>query len=237
MPACLTTALPIKTDVNTFLFPKEKFCRAGIFTHADRSVQWTIDAKGDDMNKLIQWFLNPPVDGLRATILLRLMAGTVFLWEGLMKFAFPNQGVGRFTKLGFPVPHFTATADAWLEIVGGTLLLAGFLTRLIAVPFIIEMLVAMASTKIPLYLGTSPLPLPPVPPQVGFWAVLHEIRSEYAQLLTVAFLLLAGPGRWSFDWVLAERKRHAHDKQAMNASLRANRPRERIAELTDLKKA
>ena len=81
-----------------------------------------------------------------------------------MKFAFPNQGVGRFTKLGFPVPHFTATADAWLEIVGGTLLLAGFLTRLIAVPFIIEMLVAMASTKIPLYLGTSPLPLPPPSP-------------------------------------------------------------------------
>jgi len=42
------------------------------------------------------------------------------------------------------------------------------------------MLVAMLSTKIPLYLGTYPLPLPPVPPQVGFWAVLHEIRSEYA---------------------------------------------------------
>ena len=189
------------------------------------------------MNPLMQWFLNPPVDGPRATILLRLMAGTVFLWEGLMKFAFPNQGVGRFTKLGFPAPHFTATADAWLEIVGGTLLLAGFLTRLIAVPFIIEMLVAMASTKIPLYLGTSPLPLPPVPPQVGLWAVLHEIRSEYAQLLTVAFLLLAGPGRWSFDWVFAERKRHSDDKQAMNASSRANRPRERIAELTDLKKA
>jgi len=196
-----------------------------------------MNAKENDMNTLMQWFLNPPVDGPRATILLRLMAGTVFLWEGLMKFAFPNQGVGRFTKLGFPAPHFTATADAWLEIVGGTLLLAGFLTRLIAVPFIIEMLVAMASTKIPLYLGTSPLPLPPVPPQVGLWAVLHEIRSEYAQLLTVAFLLLAGPGRWSFDWVFAERKRHSDDKQAMNASSRANRPRERIAELTDLKKA
>jgi uncharacterized membrane protein YphA (DoxX/SURF4 family) len=101
--------------------------------------------------------------------------------------------------LGFPAPHFTATADGWFEIIGGILLLSGFLTRLVAVPFIIEMLVAIASTKIPLYLGTSPLPLPPVPPQVGFWAVLHEIRSEYAQLMTCAFLLLAGPGRWSID--------------------------------------
>jgi len=163
------------------------------------------------MNKLIEWFLNPPVDGPRATLLIRLMAGSVFLWEGLMKFVFPNQGVGRFTKLGFPAPHFTATADAWLEIIGGSLLLAGFLTRLIAVPFIIEMLVAMASTKIPMYLGTSPLPLPPVPPQVGLWAVLHEIRSEYAQLLTVSFLLVAGPGPWSLDALLARRRRRVSE--------------------------
>ena len=85
--------------------------------------------------------------------------------------------------------------------------MAGLLTRLVSVPFIIEMLVAMLSTKIPLYLGTSPLPLPPVPPQIGFWAVLHEIRSEYAQLMTTTFLLIAGPGRWSLDALIA-RKRH-----------------------------
>src|SRR6476659_9547947 len=151
------------------------------------------------MKTLSNWLLNPPTDGPGATLLIRVMAGTVFLWEGILKFVYPNQGVGRFTKLGFPFPHFTATADGWLEIIGGMLLLTGLMTRLIAVPFIIEMVVAMASTKIPLYLGTSPLPLPPVPPQIGFWAVLHEIRSEYAQLLTCVFLLLQGPGRWSLD--------------------------------------
>jgi len=158
------------------------------------------------MNKIANWLLNPPTDGQRSILLLRVMAGAVFFWEGVMKFVFPNQGVGRFTKLGFPAPHFTATADAWLEIIGGLLLLTGLLTRLIAVPFIIEMLVAMTSTKIPLYLGTTPLPLPPVPPQIGFWAVLHEIRSEYAQLLTCAFLLVSGPGRWSLDALLARRR-------------------------------
>ena len=63
----------------------------------------------------------------------------------------------------------------------------------------IEMLVAILVTKIPMYLGTSPLPLPPVPPQIGFWAVLHEVRSEYAQLLTVLFLGIAGPGSFSLD--------------------------------------
>src|SRR5213078_2069637 len=151
---------------------------------ADRSVYTSMKSKLREvlnMNKAFDWFFKPPVDGPAAIILLRLMAGSVFLWEGVMKFVFPNQGVGRFTKLGFPAPHFMATADAWLEIIGGALLILGLLTRPIALLFVIEMLVAMASTKIPMYLGTYPLPLPPVPPQVGFWAVLHEIRSEYAQ--------------------------------------------------------
>ena len=158
------------------------------------------------MKDQVSWLLHPPIDGPRATILIRVMAGTVFLWEGIMKFVFANQGVGRFTKLGFPFPHFTATADAWFEIIGGILIVSGLLTRAIAIPFIIEMLVAMASTKIPMYFGTSPLPLPPVPPQVGFWAVLHEIRSEYAQLASCAFLLWAGPGRWSIDAIFSRQR-------------------------------
>jgi uncharacterized membrane protein YphA (DoxX/SURF4 family) len=153
------------------------------------------------------WFLSPPDTAPTATVLLRLMAGGVFLWEGMLKFVFANQGVGRFTKLGFPAPTLTAHFVGGLEIVGGMLLIAGLLTRVIAVPFIIEMLVAMVSTKISMYLGTSPLPLPPVPPQIGVWAVLHEIRSEYAQLMVVVFLLIAGPGRWSLDALLARREK------------------------------
>jgi len=44
--------------------------------------------------------------------------------------------------------------------------------------------VAMLATKVSLYLGTSPLPRPPSPPQAGLWAVLHEIRSDYAQIMS-----------------------------------------------------
>jgi uncharacterized membrane protein YphA (DoxX/SURF4 family) len=159
------------------------------------------------MNKIISWLVNPPTDGPQSTLLLRFMAGGVFFWEGLLKFVYANQGVGRFTKLGIPFPHFTATFIGGLEIVGGLLLLTGLTTRLIAIPFVVEMIVAILSTKISLYLGTSPLPLPPAPPQVGFWAVLHEIRSEYAQMLTVLFLLVNGPGRWSLDAVLPRRRK------------------------------
>ena len=124
-----------------------------------------------------------------------------------MKFVYVNQGVGRFTRLGIPFPHFTAAFIGCLEIVGGLLLLTGLMTRLIAIPFIGEMIEAILSTKISLYLGTSPLPLPPALPQVGFWAVLHEIRSDYAQILTVIFLLINGPGKWSLDAVLLRKWR------------------------------
>ena len=160
------------------------------------------------MKNLLTWLMNPPPDGPASTLLLRLMAGGVFLWEGVMKFVFVSQGVGRFTKLGMPFPHFTADFVGYLEIVGGLLLLSGLMTRLIAIPFIIEMIVAIFSTKVSLFLGTSPLPLPPVPPQIGIWAVLHEVRSEYAQLLTTAFLLVNGPGKWSLD-ALLQRKTSA----------------------------
>jgi putative oxidoreductase len=161
------------------------------------------------MNSIIQRLLKPPVDGPAATIWLRIMWGGVFLWEGILKFVYAHQGVGGFTKLGLPFPGATADFIAVLEIVGGILLLLGLGTRLIAIPFMIEMLVAMLVTKISLFLGTSPLPPPPAPPLVGFWAVLHEIRSEYAQLLTVPFLFIAGPERLSLDAVLGRRRQTA----------------------------
>jgi len=155
------------------------------------------------MKKMLAWLFTPPTDGPTSTIFLRLMAGGVFFWEGILKFVYANQGIGRFTKLGMPFPHFTADFVACLEIAGGLLLLSGLMTRLISVPFIAEMIVAMLSTKISLYMGTSPLPLPPAPPKIGMWAVLHEVRSEYAQLLTVIFLMINGPGRWSLDRLFA----------------------------------
>jgi uncharacterized membrane protein YphA (DoxX/SURF4 family) len=154
------------------------------------------------MRKLWEWLSNPPVDGPASIILLRLMTGLVFFWEGVLKFVYPNLGVGRFTKIGIPWPVFSAHFVACLEIGGGLLLIAGLFTRFVAVPFVIEMIVAILSTKVALYLGTSPLPLPPSPPQAGFWAVLHEIRSDYAQIMTCLFYCVAGPGSLSLDAIL-----------------------------------
>jgi putative oxidoreductase len=153
------------------------------------------------MKKTINWFLNAPVNGAASILIIRLMTGTVFFWEGIFKFVYVNQGVGRFTKLGFPFPETTAHFVAFGEIVGGLLLIFGLFTRITAFYFIIQMIVAVLSTKIGLYLGTSPLPLPPAPPKSGIWAVLHEIRSDYAQILTSLYLVIEGAGSRSIDFL------------------------------------
>jgi putative oxidoreductase len=154
----------------------------------------------------MDFVFNPPLTAPRSTLLMRIMVGGVFLSEGILKFVYANQGVGRFTKLGFPAPELTAHFVGTLEIVGGILLILGLFTRAIAIPFIIEMVVAVLATKVGLYLGTSPLPLPPALPKVGFWAVMHETRSDYAQILTSIFLLVVGPGSWSLDARLRRRR-------------------------------
>src|SRR5262249_5941698 len=159
-----------------------------------------------------------------------LMAGGVFLWEGILKFVYVNQGVGRFTKLGFPFPDFTASFVGGLEIVGGLLILLGLGTRFVARPFLIQMVARTAATtlgrdlgvswswpRLGCHLGPSGWPWPPSPPVPGFWAVLHEVRSEYAQLLTIAFLLWAGPGPWSVDARWARQRTEQQKHQSSSA--------------------
>ena len=100
------------------------------------------------MNRIINWFSTPPVTGQSTILIIRLMTGSVFVWEGLLKFVYVNQGVGRFTKLGFPFPETTAHFVACAEIIGGCLLILGLFTRIVAFYFILAMIVAVLTTKI-----------------------------------------------------------------------------------------
>jgi len=119
---------------------------------------------------------------------------------------FASLGVGRFTLLGFPMPGVMSAGIGLLESIGGACLIAGLLTRPFAILFIGEMIGVLITTKVSLYLGQSPLPLPPVPPQFGLWAVLHEARSDYAQLMSSLFLLFAGPGTLALDAYVTSRR-------------------------------
>lgn len=55
-----------------------------------------LSAPDRPVGKLWKWFSNPPVGGPAAIVLIRVMAGGVFLWEGVLKFVYHNQGGGRF---------------------------------------------------------------------------------------------------------------------------------------------
>ncbi len=120
-----------------------------------------------------------------STILVRLMVGAVFLSEGIQKFLFPDAlGVGRFVKIGILYPEVMAPFVGVFEIGCGSLLILGLLTRLAAIPMIINISVAILSTKIPMLLGHGFwMFILPRANQIGFWAMAHEARTDFCMLL------------------------------------------------------
>lgn len=139
-----------------------------------------------------------------ATILIRLLVGWVFLSEGIQKFLFPAAlGAGRFMKIGIPWPEVMAPFVGTVEIVGGSLLLFGLLTRPAAFVLLVNIFVAILSTKIPILLGHGYwLFRPPDLKSYGFWSMAHEARTDLSMLLGLLFLLIVGAGSWSTDMKL-----------------------------------
>jgi putative oxidoreductase len=110
--------------------------------------------------------------------LIRLMVGGVFLSEGIQKFLFPKElGVGRFIKIGIPVPELSAPFVGAVEVIFGSLIIIGITTRLATIPLLIDISVAIITTKLPMLLHN------------GFWATAHEARVDYAMLLGLLYLL------------------------------------------------
>ena len=121
-------------------------------------------------------------------LLLRILVGWVFLSEGIQKFLFPAAlGVGRFMKIGIPAPSFMAPFVGTVEIVCGTLLIVGLFTALASVPLLCVISVAIATTKIPMLL------------KQGFWAAMHEGRTDFCMLLGLIAILCLGAGSLSLD--------------------------------------
>ncbi|MEV6430425.1 DoxX family protein [Nocardia sp. NPDC051463] len=131
-----------------------------------------------------------------SVILIRLYVGAVFLFEGIQKFLYPDAlGTGRFDKAGIPAPGVFGPLDGIFEIVCGALLLAGLFTRLAAVPMFVDMVGALLITKLPILWGDAPL----FTGKSGWWAFIHESRTDLAQLCGSLFLLVVGAGAWSLD--------------------------------------
>jgi putative oxidoreductase len=136
-----------------------------------------------------------------ATVLIRLLVGWVFLSEGIQKFLFPAAlGAGRFVKIGIPWPEVMGPFVGCVEIVGGSLIILGLLTRSAALILLINISVAIITTKIPILLGHGfwLFHLPDLK-RYGIWSMAHEARTDFSMFLGLLFLLIVGAGPWSAD--------------------------------------
>jgi putative oxidoreductase len=143
------------------------------------------------------------------TILVRQMVGlVVFLPEGIQKLAFPEiLGAGRFANIGIPYPEAMGPFVGTVEVVCGTLIILGLLTRLAAIPLIVIMVGAIVSTKLPIWAGHDIwiFHMPKLA-RYGFWSMAHEARDDFLMLLGSLYLLIAGAGAWSLDAMLARER-------------------------------
>ncbi|HUJ42377.1 MAG TPA: DoxX family protein [Opitutaceae bacterium] len=139
--------------------------------------------------------------GANANALIRFVVGGVFLNEGILKFLDPaGNGAGRFATIGIPYPDFFGPFVAGVEALGGLLVIIGLLTRPAALALLIDISVAIFTTKVPVlvghgYLGFSLMKLK----SYGLLSMVHEARTDFSMWFGLVFLLAAGPGRWSFD--------------------------------------
>lgn len=110
------------------------------------------------------------------------------LAERIKKFMFPaERGVGRFEKIGIIFPGFSAAFVGVVETVGGLLLIIGLFTRPAALLLLINISVALLTTKLPILLHK------------GFWPAEAEARADYSMFMSTLCLLIIGGGVTSFD--------------------------------------
>jgi putative oxidoreductase len=125
-----------------------------------------------DMERLIVW--TP-----RVLSLLRIIAALLFMEHGLMKvFHFPAPQPGAPD----PLPPLLLAA-AWLEIVGGALLVLGLFTRPVAFVLSGQMAVAYFLAHF----------------SQGFWPALNGGEAAILFCFVFLYLAFAGPGEWSVD--------------------------------------
>jgi putative oxidoreductase len=135
---------------------------------------------------------NKAVDAALAIV--RIATAVIFIAHGWQKvFQFGIAGVTQgFTQMGIPLPGVSAPLVAGLELVGGTLLLVGLLTRPIALLLAIDMLGAMVLVHL----------------KNGFF-LPNGFEFTFILLATLLALALTGAGAYSLDALIANRRRMA----------------------------
>jgi putative oxidoreductase len=122
-------------------------------------------------------------------LLIRLYVGYFFFETGWSKIHHLSDFTQRFVGWGIPHPALNAALSAYTECIGGALTIAGLATRLVSIPMMINMAVAVLTVKIKNVTGLDD------------FVELDE--PLYA--LCYFWLMIAGAGRVSVDYFLKSR--------------------------------
>jgi putative oxidoreductase len=128
----------------------------------------------------MRWF--PP-------LLARVTLAAVFVPTGWGKLHNLEKVTAFFTELGIPAPHLNAVFVGATELVCGALLLVGLVTRFASAPIIGSMVVAILTAKRESLEGALDV--------FGL--------EEFLFIPLCVWLMVAGPGKASLDWLLAKR--------------------------------
>jgi putative oxidoreductase len=137
----------------------------------------------DEVERRFSWL--PPIAA-------RFTLGWIFLQSGWGKLHNLESVVEYFASLGIPAPGFQAPFVAWLEFVGGALLLAGLATRLVSFPLIVVMGVALNTA---------------LADQISEWSDVLGL-AEFGYIVLLLGLLILGAGPVSLDGWLTPRPRN-----------------------------
>jgi putative oxidoreductase len=122
----------------------------------------------------------------RMLSILRIVTGAIFFTAGSMKlFGWPHSPM--------PMPPIELMSQVWigglLEVVGGTLIVLGLLTRPVAFILAGEMAVAYFQFHFP----------------QSFYPTVNQGQPAILYCFIYLYLMLAGAGPWSIDAVLDRR--------------------------------
>jgi putative oxidoreductase len=143
-----------------------------------------------------------------AVLLVRLFVGYFFFETGWGKLRNLDAFTTRFVQWGVPHPAFNAALSAYTECIGGALTVAGLATRLVSIPMIINMAVAIVTVK------------------MKSVANLNDFveLDEPLYALTYFWLLFAGPGLVSVDYLIRATMRATISNPATTKTHRASEP-------------
>ena len=122
-------------------------------------------------------------------LMIRLALAYGFYTRAKMKWSDINSIIDWFKSMGMPAPALNAYLAASTEAAGVVLLVLGLGTRIIAVPLMIVMLVAIKTV----HWGN------------GFDAGNNGYEIPLYYLIMLAVVLVYGPGRWSVDGVIGRK--------------------------------